>query len=187
MMPSYVKLTRVDGAELHMPTPFPFAGSADGRDSIVYLGAGNGLPVKETPEQIAMLLGIGRAEQPARDATKAATRLAIAERLLGDVLAAGYTERARQAISQFLKGHSDDGEVPAMTVPVMLAPDYVVLSGPAAERTIEIERRARAVVGERYRPGSEWNDLSSRIGELAEIVGGGSMEDQQQAERDRNG
>ena len=58
-MAPYVKLTRADGAELHMPVPFAFSGRSDG-ETIVYLVAGNGLPVKETLDQICALLGIGR-------------------------------------------------------------------------------------------------------------------------------
>ena len=37
----------------------------------------------------------------------------------------------------------------------------------------ELRRRARAVVDEHYRAGGEWEDLSQKIAELADLVGGG--------------
>jgi hypothetical protein len=51
---------------------------------------------------------------------------------------------------------------------------------------IKIKRAARAVVDERYRKGSDWEALSDAIGALADLVGGGTIEDQQEAERKRN-
>lgn len=44
------------------------------------------------------------------------------------------------------------------------------------EEQTELWRRARAVVDERYRgSGSDWEKLSDRIAELADIVGGGEL------------
>lgn len=60
-MPQYVKLTIVDGRDLHLPTPFGFEAASD-KGSLVYFGS-KLFPVRETPDQICRLLGIGSMEQ----------------------------------------------------------------------------------------------------------------------------